>query len=408
MMHTETTKTAAPQSNPANLDLLDLGAQVMAPVYRRADALFKRGRGSYLIDRDDRRYLDMTSGIGVTALGHDAREIVEALRDGTGIGLTHVSNLFHTEAPIRLAAELVEHSFADRVFFANSGSEAVEAAIKFARLHGGEARREIVYAQGSFHGRTLGALAATDRLEYKHPFGPLPAGFRRMPWGNEIGLERIGESTAAVLVEPVQGEGGIRVAPTRWLRALRKRCDQSGALLIFDEVQCGLGRTGRLWAHEHAGVRPDLMTLAKPLAGGLPIGAVLMTERVAENLYPGCHGSTFGGGPLVARVALSVFGRIRRPSFLESVRNKGRRLAWSLSHLRSPLILELRGSGLMLGVKVDADPLEVTQAALDEDLLVLPADDSVVRLLPPLTVSEDEIDLAVDRLQRALARVKGS
>ncbi len=373
----------------------------LAGTYVRPDVLFVAGEGAWLVDSTGVRHLDMTSGIAVTALGHGG--IREPLR-AAAEGLVHTSNLYHTQPPIELATALVERSFASRVFFANSGAEANEAAIKFARLRGGPQRREILYAGGAFHGRTMGALAATDRPDHREPFTPLPGGYARLPWNDASALDRLSPATAAVMLEPVQGESGIRPADPEWLAAIRRRCDDVGALLVFDEVQCGLGRTGALWAHEQLGVTPDVMTLAKPLAGGLPIGATLLGPRVADSVTPGMHGSTFGGGPLVTSVALFVLRTVADETFLEDVRRKGRRLRRALSEIHSPLVRDVRGLGLMIGVETERST-DVLAAALAERLLVVPTGGDVIRFLPPLNVSDAEIDEAVTRFSSALERV---
>ncbi len=387
---------------------LQLGwaSRYLAPTYARPQCLFTDGRGCELEAAGGTRYLDMTSGIGVLALGHRSGVVLDAIREATE-GLIHVSNLYHSGPPALLARALVRRSFADRVFFCNSGAEAVEGAIKFARLAAGPERSTIVYFDGSFHGRTMGALAATDRPDYQRPFRPLAGGFQRAPFGDGGALGQLDETVAAVLVEPIQGESGVHVAPDEWLRAVRARCNEIGALLILDEVQCGLGRSGRLWAHEWAGVAPDLMTLAKPLAGGLPIGAVLMTERVAGALTPGCHGTTFGGGPLVTHVALRVLQAIDDDALLGAVQARGRYLREALARLDTPRVTDVRGRGLMVGVEVSVPAGEVVRHAAEEGLLVVPAGGDVVRLLPPLTVTEAELDEAVGRLERALQRVPG-
>jgi predicted acetylornithine/succinylornithine family transaminase len=383
-------------------DIIALGERVLAPTYARPNILFGSGRGPRLVADDGSEYLDMTSGVAVTALGHSSEVVADALRDAAG-GLSHTSNLFHTEPAIRLAADLVECSFADRVFFANSGAEAVEGAIKFARLRAGEGRDTILYFDHSFHGRTFGALAATDRPAAREPFTPLPEGFSRASWNDPGALDRIDESIAAVVVEPVQGEGGVRIADADWLRALRRRCDETGTLLIFDEVQCGMGRTGRLWAYEHSGVEPDLMTLAKPLAGGLPMGAVLMTEDVASAVRPGSHATTFGGGPIVASVARRVLEEIRRPELLDHVARTGAWLVDRLARLEHRNILEVRGVGLLVGIRVESSA-RVVEAARDERLLLVAAADDVVRLLPPLNVTRSDLEEAVRRLDVAIGR----
>lgn len=379
---------------------------VLAPTYVRPGIVFVRGEGGWLETQDGRRFLDMTAGIAVNALGHAAPEVTEVLREAAG-GLIHVSNLFHTTPAVDLAEALVRRSFASCVFFANSGAEANEGAVKFVRLAAGPQRHDIVHFDGSFHGRTLGALAATDRPDYRRPFEPLAGGFRRAAWNTEEGLDAIDESAAGAIVEPIQGESGVRVPDDDWLRALRRRCDETGAHLIFDEVQCGLGRTGKLWAHELPAVRPDVMTLAKPLAGGLPIGAVLLDRKVAAAVRPGCHATTFGGGPLVCRVALRVLETVAEEAFLAGVRRRGERLRRGLEELRSPLVREIRGRGLLLGVQV-ASPQAVREAAFEEELLLVPAGDDVLRFLPALNAPDADLDEAVARFGRALARVGGA
>jgi acetylornithine/N-succinyldiaminopimelate aminotransferase len=381
------------------------GEEVLAPVYRRPPVLFVGGQGSWLEDEHGARYLDMTSGIAVNALGHAPPEIVDTLRENAN-GLIHVSNLYHTAPAIDLARALIERSCAHQVFFANSGSEANEAAIKFARLAGGQARRDIVYFEGSFHGRTFASLSATDRPDYREPFEPLPGGFRRAPWnrsGDDLGLDVIGEQTAAVLLEPIQGEAGVRVPNESWLQAVRDRCDKVGAMLIFDEVQCGLGRTGSLFGYESFGVVPDIVTLAKPLAGGLPMGAVLLGERAAAAVRPGCHGTTFGGGPLVAKVALKVLETVSRPLFLASVTAKGERLRNGLKEALKLDEEKVRGRGLMIGIEVP-DTAAYHSLAFEEHLLVVPAGQSTIRFLPPLNVTDAEIDSAVERFANVHVR----
>ena len=385
-------------------DVLRGADSVIAPTYSRPSSLFIDGCGAVLSDARGEDYLDMTSGIGVNALGHRSQILCDAMKEAAA-GLTHVSNLYHSLPQVELASRLVEHSFADKVFFCNSGTEAVEAAIKFARLVGGSSKREIVSFSGSFHGRTLGALAATDRPDYKRPFEPLPGEFKFAPW-NEFGaLEHLTKNTAAVILEPIQGEQGIRVADNAWLQSLRERCKQVGALLILDEIQCGMGRTGTLWAHEQTPVVPDMMTLAKPLAGGLPIGAVLMTNQVARSLHPGLHGTTFGGGPFITHVACRVFDEISSPDFLDAVKEKGRLLREQLEKLTSrETVEEIRGPGLMLGVRLSGlTPKEVVDAAFEQKLLIIPSADQVVRFLPPLNISEEQVELSVSKFELALS-----
>lgn len=380
----------------------------VAPIYKRfTDRLFVDGQGCSLRDESGNQYLDMTSGIGVLALGHASAIVSEAMKEAASHPL-HTSNLFLTEPPLKLADALTSKSFADRVFFANSGTEANEAAIKFARHATSGERQDVVYFSGSFHGRTFASLAATDRLNASEQFGPLPAKFRRAIFNSCDGLNAINRSTAAVVVEPIQGEGGIRPADSHWLMQLRERCNEVGALLIFDEVQCGVGRTGKLWAYENAGVEPDLLTVAKPLAGGLPIGAVLMTERVSHELQAGCHGSTFGGGPAITHVALAVLDHISDPAFLADVRRKGNLLLSQLHSLKSPLVADIRGVGLMIGVSVSTEPANILRHAVDQGLLLTSAGQDVIRFLPPLTIHDNEIHECVERFQNTLERVQES
>lgn len=384
--------------------LLALADQVLAPTYRRPERLFVSGAGAWLVDAEGRSYLDMTSGVAVVALGHASPIVAGALRDALARPV-HTSNLFHTGPAIRLASRLVAGCFADRVFFCNSGAEAVEGAFKFARRFGG-ARRRIVAFRGSFHGRTMGALAATDRPGASEPFAPLAGDVEIVPWNDDAALAAIDDSVAAAIVEPIQGEGGVRPADPTWLKALRRRCDEVGALLIFDEIQCGLGRSGELWAHQAYGVQPDLMTAAKPLGGGLPIGAVLLSERVAAAIQPGDHATTFGGGPLVCTVAHAVVETIDQPEFLADVQRRGALLSRGLRELESPLLLDVRGPGLMIGARVAAETSRVVAAALDCGLLLVPAGDGVVRFLPPLVIEDEELREAVHRFGRALGQVE--
>jgi len=380
--------------------------------YTRPPVLFERGRGSWLWDREDKRFLDFTSGIAVNALGHCDPEIVRAIADQAG-RLSHASNLFHTEAASLLAGELCAASFADRAFFCNSGAEANEAAVKIARKHAravhGPGKDEIVAFRGSFHGRTAAALSLTDREAYQAPFRPLVPGVAFAPFGDlEAAGSVIGPRTCAVFVEPVQGEGGVRVASPDFLRGLRELCDRHGALLVFDEVQCGLGRTGRLWAHQHSGVEPHLMTLAKALGGGLPLGAVLAAAEVAEVLQPGDHATTFGGGPVPCQAARVVLGRVAEPGFLAYVEAMGHLLRHRLGEIGGAGIVEVRGLGLMLGVELDRAVQPLVDRARDRGLLVLSAGPKVLRLLPPLNVLADEVDRALEVLAEVLRTGSGS
>ena len=385
-------------------------ASPLLGVYRQPSPVFVRGRGASLIDADGRAYLDLTSGIGVNALGYGDAGIAAALAQALETGLIHTSNLYRTEPAEALAAKLVAHSFADRVFFCNSGGEAAEGALKFARrwagVHGGPAKHEIVALRNSFHGRLFGSLAVTDRPAYQTPFAPLMPGVTFVDVG-DVGALRAAvsaERTAAIIAEPIQGEGGVLPLPPEYLRALRAVADEADALLIFDEVQCGLGRTGRLFAHEHAGVTPDVLTLAKPLAGGLPMGAILLTERVAAAIQPGDHATTFGGGPLVATVALSVVQRIAQPAFLAHVEALGTWLGRTLGQwVDGETVLGARGVGLMWGIALSQPASPVIARALEEGLLVLSAGERVLRLLPPLTITLEELQSGISTLRRVLS-----
>lgn len=381
-------------------------SQYIMQTYRRADIVLARGEGVYLYDTEGRRYLDFMSGIAVTALGHSDPQVAATIAEAATT-LTHVSNLYYTIPQVELAKRLVTHSFADRVFFANSGTESVEGALKFARkralVQHGEGKSGIVAFKSGFHGRTMGALSTTYKAIYREPFGPLLDGVSFAPFNDlEAARALIGPDTGAVIVEPVQGEGGINAATSEFLRGLRELCDEHGATLIFDEIQCGLGRTGRLWAHEAFGVTPDIMTLAKPLANGLPIGAILLTEEVASTVGYGEHGTTFGGGPLVCSVANVVFDRVAQPEFLAAVTANGEYLRQQLRELDSPHVLEVRGAGLMVGVDLDIPAAQVMAAARSAGLLVINAGETTLRIAPPLIITKEQIDEGVAVLANCL------
>ena len=379
-------------------------------VYKPAGPAFVAGEGCELIAEDGRRYLDFTAGIAVNSLGYGDPDVTEAIIAAADAGLIHTSNLFRTRPAAELAEWLVAHSFADRVFFCNSGAEANEGALKFARRwarEGGHERRtDIVAFRGGFHGRTMGALAATDRPAYQDPFKPLISGVRFCEVGDVAAAEElIGTGrVAAVIIEPLQGEGGVLPVPERFLRALRILCDEAGALLVFDEVQCGLGRTGTLWAHEESGVAPDLLTVAKPLAGGLPMGAVLLTERVASAIRPGDHATTFGGGPLVAGAALAVCRKIGEPAFLAAVRRKAELVEERLGALqrRNASVTAVRGRGLLWGVEVTVPAADVVARALEAGLLLCTAGPHVIRIVPPLVISDAELEQGIAMIEEAL------
>jgi acetylornithine/N-succinyldiaminopimelate aminotransferase len=381
-------------------------ASALLGVYARVGPAFVAGEGSELIAEDGTRYLDFVAGIAVNALGYNHPVIREAVLRALDTGLIHVSNLYRTEPGERLAAELTK-TFGGQAFFCNSGAEANEAAFKFARKWSNQqSKTEIVAFSGSFHGRLFASLAATDRPDYRRPFEPLLAGVHIVPLGDRAAATRaVTAATAAVIIEPLQGEGGVRPVDAGFLAFLRKLCDEQGAALIFDEVQCGLGRTGTLFAYEQTGVTPDMLTLAKPLAGGLPMGAVLLSDRVAAALAPGDHATTFGGGPLVATVALEVLRTIAEPSFLAAVRAKGTWLGHSLAHLAasSPRVRAVRGRGLMWGIELGEPAAPFVAAARERRLLVLTAGPNVIRIVPPLTISQGDLERGVAVLAEVLA-----
>ncbi len=396
-------------------DIIALEQKYVLQTYRRPEFVLERGEGARLFDSEGRAYLDGLSGIAVNALGHRDPQVVATIRAAAD-GLIHVSNLYHTLPHAQLARSLVERSFADRVFFCNSGTEAVEGALKFARKYARyafpqarEAKTHILAFSGSFHGRSMGALSTTATEKYRSPFEPLIPNVHFARFNDPAAAEKaITDDVCAVIVEPVQGEGGVHLATSDFLESVRAACNRSDALLIFDEVQCGLGRTGHLWAHQAYGVTPDLMALAKPLAAGLPIGAVLMTQAVADAITPGDHGSTFAGGPLVCQVAQVVLDRVSDPDFLAGVREKGQHLARRLSALveANPLAREARGMGLMWGVECQTEAAPIIAAGYRHGILVGSAGPNVVRLLPPLTITRAEVDGLVDGLEAAFEEVE--
>src|SRR5579885_1933466 len=378
------------------------------PTYARVDLAFERGEGAWLYTAAGERYLDFTSGVAVNALGHAHPALVKALT-GQAEKLWHVSNLYRIPGAEKLADRLCEASFADVVFFCNSGTEALEGAIKMARKYhavsGRPERFRIITFEGAFHGRTLAALSATGNKKYLDGFGPPVDGFDQVPFADLAATRAaVGRATAAIMIEPVMGEGGVRVVPHAFLRALREICDQHGLLLIFDEIQTGIGRTGDLFAYQHTGVTPDVMTLAKALGGGFPIGACLATAEAAKGMTTGTHGSTFGGNPLAMAVANAVLDEVLAPGFLERVRAVGLRLKQRLAELRDrypSLIAEVRGEGLLIGLRMIPAASEMVDALRAEKMLAVAAGDNVVRLLPPLIVGEAEIAEAAERIDRA-------
>ncbi len=381
----------------------------LLPVYKRIDILFERGEGPWLWDKQGHRYLDFSSGIAVTALGHAHPRLVAALTEQAQ-KVWHVSNLFRIEQLEKLADRLVANSFAETIFVCNSGAEAIEACIKMARRfhwHRGQPERHrIITFEGAFHGRTLATISATRNPRLTDGFAPLLEGFDVVPFADHAAVrEAIGPQTAAILIEPVQGEGGVRPVPAECLRGLRQLCDEHDLLLIFDEVQCGMGRTGHLFACEAADVAPDIMGLAKGLGGGFPIGACLATARAASGMTPGSHGSTFGGNPLGCAVANAVLDVLLEEGFLDNVRAQGLYLRERLEALRArhpERISDIRGLGLMLGLKPAMENTTFAARLRERGLLTVPAADNVVRLLPPLVIGREEIDLACETIAAVL------
>ena len=389
------------------------GSAVMR-TYGRAELAFVRGEGCWLITEDGTRYLDCASGIAVNTLGHSHPGLIAALRDQAG-KLWHTSNLYRVPGQERVAARLAELTGLDQVYFCNSGAEANESAVKIARraMHerGEPKRMTILCATGSFHGRTLGMLAATDKPANRTGFGPMPDGFEHVAFGNLNALrDQIGPHVAAVMIEPVQGEGGARDAQDDYLRGVRAAADEFGALVIADEVQCGIGRTGTLFAYETSGIRPDIIAVAKGLGGGFPVGAVIATQAVGSAMTPGTHGSTFAGNPLAMAVAEVVLDELGTPGFLADVRRRASILRDALRAVadrHAGAVVEIRGRGFLCGVRL-ADHLpagDAVAAMRDEHLLTVPAGENTVRFLPPLVISEAEIATAVEGFERVLGRM---
>jgi acetylornithine/N-succinyldiaminopimelate aminotransferase len=385
------------------------------PTYSRAPLSFVKGEGSWLIEADGRRFLDLGAGIAVNALGHAHPKLVEALTTQAG-ALWHVSNLYHIPQQEKLADLLVEHTFADTMFFTNSGTESCELAVKMARKYwfdkGQADRTEIITFDGSFHGRSSAGIAAAGSEKMTKGFGQLLGGFKHLPWNDHDALTAaITDQTAAIMIEPVQGEGGIRPLPDQCLKGLRDLCDEHGILLILDEVQCGVGRTGKLFAHEWAGIEPDIMMVAKGIGGGFPLGAVLATENAASGMTAGTHGSTYGGNPLGCAVGAAVIETIADPDFLADVSRRAGALRQSLEGLiaQHPDVFEsVRGTGLMLGLKCKATNIDVVNAGYDNQVITVPAADNVIRLLPALNITEEDIAEATTRLSAAASQVEAA
>ena len=394
-----------------NQTLIDRGNAHVATTYGRTPIALIRGEGMQVWDADGKMYYDFLAGLGVNNLGHCHPKVVEAIRQQAGT-LLHVSNLYHIQPQIELADMLAQLSFADRSFFCNSGTESVEAAIKLARKyshdHFGEGRYEIITFENSFHGRTMGSLSATAQYKYHKGFEPLLEGFRYAPFDDLKAVEQmITPKTCAVMIEPIQGEGGVNVPSPGYLQGLRELCEAHRLLLVYDEVQCGIGRTGRLFAYEHEGVAPDIMTLAKSLAGGVPIGAMLARQAVAESFVPGTHAATFGGNPLATAAGVAALKAIQDEGMLENCQRVGAHFMQRLAELqqRYAFIKEVRGRGLMLGIQLDLPGNQFVTACLERGFLVNCTVDTVLRFLPPLIVTASEVDLLVDTLDELFAKV---
>jgi acetylornithine/N-succinyldiaminopimelate aminotransferase len=385
----------------------------LLPTFARAELSFEKGEGPWLYGRDGERYLDFGAGIAVNALGHAHPHLVQALTEQAS-KIWHSSNLFQIPEGERLAQRLVDNTFADFVFFANSGAEANEAAIKMARryhyVNGNPERFHIVTFEGAFHGRTLGTIAAGGQAKYLEGFGPKVQGFDQVPAEDLEALKAvIGPHTAALMIEPIQGEGGVRSVSASFLRELRALCDSQGLLLIFDEIQTGVGRTGKLFAYEWSGVTPDIMTVAKGIGGGFPLGACLATAEAGKGLTLGTHGTTFGGNPLAMAVGNAVLDVILEPGFLESVERKGLLLKQRLAELKDrhpSVIAEVRGQGLLMGLRTVVPNTDFVSAARAQKLIVIGAGDNVVRLLPPLIITEADLGEAINRLDAACAAIE--
>ena len=385
------------------------GAQsALLPTYARAEFAFERGEGAWLIAEDGRRFLDFGGGIAVNVVGHSHPHLVQAITEQAA-KLWHVSNLYRISGGERLAQRLAEHTFADVTFFTNSGAEALECSIKMARKYhaanGNPERYRLITFEGAFHGRTLATIAAGGNKKYTDGFGPVVDGFDQVPFGDHKALEAaITPQTAGILIEPVQGEGGVRPVPPQCLRGLRELCDKHGILLVLDEVQSGVGRTGKLFAHEWAGIVPDIMAVAKGIGGGFPLGACLATREASKGMTAGSHGTTYGGNPLAMAVGNAVLDLVTEPGFLDNVNHAASLMRQRLAELqdRHPRIIEgIRGSGLLLGIKTKVVNTDFVAALRKEQMLSVAAGDNVVRLLPPLNIKEAEIHEAFERLDRA-------
>jgi len=394
------------------LDIITKEKKVMLGTYSRPEFVISHGEGVYLYDTDGKKYLDFVTGIAVNAFGYNDKQTQKALIKQSE-RLWHCSNLYYTEPQVELAELLVENTFADKVFFCNSGTEAIEAAIKFARKWAarsqGKEHFQIIAFNKSFHGRTYGALSATGQPKFRENFGPMLPGFDFAEFNDLESVKKlITEKTIAVLVEPIQGEGGIYPATLEFLQGLRQLCDENNCLLVLDEIQCGFGRTGSFCAYEQYGIIPDMMTVAKPIAGGLPLGAVLLKEKIALHIKPGDHGTTFGGGPLVTFVAHDILKRISQKSFLDSVKEKSQYFFGQLIILQKKVagIKSIRGMGLMIGIELEVDPQTVINKCAENGLLICKTGGNAVRFLPPLILKNKHIDEAINKFKNALLTVE--
>ena len=393
-----------------NRQIISVTQKYVANTYTRFPIALVRGRGAWVWDADGKKYLDFVAGIAVNCLGHNHPAVTRAIRQQAA-RLLHVSNLYHIEPQSELARELCRHSFGDRVFFCNSGAEANEAAIKLVRRYGAEwlgGKYEIISTHNSFHGRTLATLTATGQEKVRAGYDPLPAGFRHVPYNDLRAMEAAidEKTTVAILVEPIQGEGGVVVPDKNYLQGLRELCDQREILLIFDEVQSGMGRTGKLFAYQHYGMEPDIMTLAKALGGGLPLGAMLAKEKVARSFVPGAHASTFGGNPLACKVGSAVLKTLIQGGALKNCVKMGRMLLDGLLALqdRFHFIRDIRGQGLLLGMELEVDGGKIVEDCLKAGLLINCTAHKVLRFIPPLVVGKKEIEQGLSILEKVLAR----
>ncbi len=391
-------------------DVIQKDEQYSVPVAVRPDFVLERGEGVTLYDTEGKAYTDWVAGIAVNALGYGDAELQQVVNQQLSTGLIHVSGLYHTQPHVELAKLLCDNSFADKAYFCNSGAEANEGALKFARkvAYNNEKPNKIkvVSFTHAFHGRTMGVLAITPKEKYQKPFKPMVPGAVVGEFNNiESAKAVIDDDTVAVIVEPIQGEGGINVATPEFLQALRQLCDEHEATLIFDEIQCGLGRTGDLWAHSFSGITPDIMTLAKPLAGGLPVGAILTTEAVAQAMQPGDHGSTFSGGAVVMSAGQVVVKRVLSDGFMEHVAEVGEYLMERLEELNSPHIVEVRGRGLMVGIELDVAPADIVKQGYEHGLLLVSSGTNVIRFVPPLIMEKSHVDELIEKLTLILENI---